>query len=62
MCIAGYCIKYTFNGCVAAMDTDSDSGSDFGGFASDDLGGNGHIAAALGTTTVTATVMTATLC
>ena len=51
-----------FNGCVAAMDADSDSGSDFGGFASDDLGGNGHIAAASGTTTVTATVMTATLC
>ena len=38
-----------FNGCVAAMDADSDSGSDFGGFASDDLGGNEHVAAALGT-------------
>ena len=38
-----------FNGCAAAMDADSDSGSDFGGFASDDLGGNEHVAAALGT-------------
>ena len=31
------------------MDDDSDSGSDFGGFASDDLGGNQHVAATLGT-------------
>ena len=37
-----------FNGCVAAMDTDSDSGSDFDGFVTVEFGENGHFAAALG--------------
>ena len=36
-----------FNGCVAAMDADSDSGSDFSGFASDGKK-NDHVAAGLG--------------